>query len=141
MFLTSYCSVPHCFNYRTFSKDWSGVFVFQVYKNCRCSDIQARLSHFNVFAVASEDTHLAFTQGSGNSIAVSCRKINKLQCTCLRQISHLVKHSTKENSQSCCEGNQSLNLMCFLPAGAGQSTGDESQGMGSTGRPLSAVER
>lgn len=47
----------------------------------------------------------------------------------------------KENSPDCSEGNQSLNLKCLLPAGAGQSTGDVSEGLGSTGRPLSAVAR
>lgn len=72
MLLTTYCLLCHCFNYGTSSKDWFGFFspvtCIRIVGALIC---QAGLFHFDITTViASEETQLVFTPGSGKSIGV-----------------------------------------------------------------------
>lgn len=74
--LSTYFSIFHCLNYRTFSRDCTGISSYSGISELQVCWHVKQTFHFNIFAVriASEDTKLAFTQGSGDSNAVSCIK-------------------------------------------------------------------
>lgn len=74
--LSTFFSVYHCLNYRAFSRDCTGFSSYSGISELQVCWHVKHTFHFNIFAArrASEDTKLAFTEGSGASNVVSCIK-------------------------------------------------------------------